>query len=53
MDWPIRYKDLAPWYDYVEGYIGVSGENVGLSQFPDGKLFKAHGADLCRRSFKI
>ncbi|MFL2596638.1 MAG: GMC oxidoreductase [Flavobacteriaceae bacterium] len=36
VDWPIRYKDLAPWYEYVEGYIGVSGENVGLPQFPDG-----------------
>ena len=40
VDWPIRYKDLAPWYDYVEGYIGVSGENVGLSQFPDGNYLK-------------
>ena len=25
VDWPIRYKDIAPWYDYVEQYIGVSG----------------------------
>ena len=40
VDWPIRYKDLSPWYDYVEGYIGVSGENVGLSQFPDGNYLK-------------
>ena len=40
VDWPIRYKDLAPWYDYVEGYIGVSGENVGLPQFPDGNYLK-------------
>ena len=40
VDWPIRYKDLAPWYDYVEGYIGVSGQNVGLSQFPDGNYLK-------------
>jgi len=36
VDWPIRYKDIAPWYDYVEGYIGVSGENLGLPQLPDG-----------------
>ena len=41
IDWPIRYKDLAPWYDYVEGYIGVSGQNVGLPQFPDGNYLKA------------
>lgn len=38
VDWPIRYKDIAPWYDYVESYIGISGENLGLSQLPDGKF---------------
>lgn len=36
VDWPVRYKDIAPWYDYVESYIGVSGEKLGLSQLPDG-----------------
>lgn len=36
VDWPIRYKDIAPWYDYVESYIGVSGEHLGLPQLPDG-----------------
>ncbi|MEO0339943.1 MAG: GMC family oxidoreductase, partial [Bacteroidota bacterium] len=36
IDWPIRYTDIAPWYDYVESYIGVSGEKLGLSQLPDG-----------------
>ncbi len=40
VDWPIRYKDIAPWYDYVEDYIGVSGENLGLPQLPDGKFLK-------------
>ena len=40
VDWPIRYKDIAPWYDYVEQYIGVSGENLGLPQLPDGKFLK-------------
>jgi|TARA_A200000113_G_scaffold192711_1_gene181997 choline dehydrogenase-like flavoprotein len=40
IDWPIRYKDLAPWYHYVEEHIGVSGENVGLPQFPDGNYLK-------------
>src|SRR5690606_30297663 len=38
VDWPIRYKDIAPWYDYVESYIGVSGKNEGLSYLPDGKF---------------
>ena len=40
VDWPVRYKDIEPWYDYVEEYIGVSGENLGLEHFPDQKLLK-------------
>ncbi|MGM5468748.1 GMC oxidoreductase [Flavobacteriaceae bacterium LMO-SS05] len=40
VDWPVRYKDIAPWYDHVEEYIGVSGENLGLKQLPDGKFLK-------------
>jgi choline dehydrogenase-like flavoprotein len=35
-DWPIRYEDLAPWYDLVERTIGVSGSLEGLPQLPDG-----------------
>jgi choline dehydrogenase-like flavoprotein len=35
-DWPIRYKDIAPWYTYVERFIGVTGAHEGLSQLPDG-----------------
>ena len=38
VDWPVRYKDIAPWYDKVEEYIGVSGEKLGLSHLPDGKF---------------
>lgn len=37
-DWPIRYKDIAPWYDYVESFIGVCGENLGLDHLPDGNF---------------
>ena len=37
-DWPIRYADLAPWYDLVEDFIGVSGSAEGLPQLPDGKF---------------
>ncbi|HPF10507.1 MAG TPA: GMC family oxidoreductase [Flavobacteriaceae bacterium] len=36
VDWPIRYKDIAPWYDKVEEFIGVSGEALGLEVLPDG-----------------
>jgi len=35
-DWPIRYKDIAPWYTHVERFIGVTGANEGLAQLPDG-----------------
>lgn len=38
IDWPIRYADLKPWYDYVEGHAGISGENLNLPTFPDGNL---------------
>jgi choline dehydrogenase-like flavoprotein len=38
VDWPIRYKDMAPWYDHVESYIGVSGREEGLKHLPDGKF---------------
>lgn len=37
-DWPIRYADIAPWYDKVEEFIGVSGAAEGLAQLPDGKF---------------
>ncbi|SDT15282.1 Choline dehydrogenase [Mucilaginibacter mallensis] len=36
VDWPIRYKDLAPWYSYVEQFAGISGNRDGLSILPDG-----------------
>ena len=38
VDWPIRYADIAPWYDYVEEFAGISGQAEGLPQLPDGKF---------------
>jgi choline dehydrogenase-like flavoprotein len=38
IDWPIRYKDLAPWYDYVERFAGISGQKENLPQLPDGQF---------------
>jgi len=35
-DWPIRYADIAPWYEHVEKFAGISGSREGLSQLPDG-----------------
>ncbi len=40
VDWPIRYKDLAPWYSYVEKHVGISGEALGLRQLPDSEFLK-------------
>ena len=36
VDWPVRYADLAPWYDHVEKFAGISGSKEGLRQLPDG-----------------
>ena len=36
VDWPIRYKEMAPWYDYVEKFAGISGSMEGLAHLPDG-----------------
>jgi choline dehydrogenase-like flavoprotein len=38
VDWPIRYADIATWYDYVEEFAGISGQAEGLPQLPDGKF---------------
>ncbi len=37
VDWPIRYHDISPWYDKVEEFIGIQGENMDLPQLPNGK----------------
>lgn len=38
VDWPIRYKDIAPWYSYVEKFAGISGTKECLAQLPDGEF---------------
>lgn len=37
-DWPVRYKEIAPWYDYVEKFAGISGSKEGLPVLPDGQF---------------
>jgi choline dehydrogenase-like flavoprotein len=41
VDWPIRYADLAPWYDHVERHAGISGSLEGMPQLPDGQFMPA------------
>ena len=52
VDWPIRYEDLAPWYDYVERYIGVSGQKEGLAQLPDGVFQPPMEMNCAEKAFK-
>ena len=52
IDWPIRYKDIAPWYDKVEEFIGVCGENLGLPHFPDGILLPPMDLNCVENEFK-
>ncbi len=52
VDWPVRYKDIAPWYDKVETYIGVSGENVGLPQLPDGQFLPMMELNCVEQHFR-
>jgi choline dehydrogenase-like flavoprotein len=52
VDWPIRYADIAPWYDHVERFIGVSGQNEGLSQLPDGQFQPPMEMNCVEQAFK-
>ncbi len=52
VDWPIRYKDLAPWYSYVEKFVGISGEYDGLDVVPDGEFLKSMGLNSTEQHFK-
>jgi choline dehydrogenase-like flavoprotein len=38
VDWPIRYADISPWYDYVEKHAGINGSHEGMPQLPDGQF---------------
>ncbi|MBS1507447.1 MAG: GMC family oxidoreductase [Bacteroidetes bacterium] len=52
VDWPIRYKDLAPWYSYVEKFAGISGNKDGLAVLPDGEFLPALELSCVENYFK-
>lgn len=52
IDWPIRYKDLAPWYSYVEKFAGISGQKEGLAQLPDGEFLPPMDLNCVEQEFK-
>ncbi len=51
-DWPIRYADLAPWYDHIETFIGVAGSKEGLPQLPDGQFLPEFALNDGEKLFK-
>ena len=51
IDWPIRYKDLERWYDYVESYIGVSGQPEGIPHLPDSKFLPPMDMNCVEKEF--
>lgn len=52
VDWPIRYKDIAPFYSYVEKFIGVSGNKDGIPQLPDGEFLPAFEMNCVEKHMK-
>ena len=51
IDWPLRYADVAPWYDHVERFAGVSGSAEGLPQLPDGRFQPPMGLTCAEDAF--
>ena len=51
VDWPIRYRDIAPWYSYVEKFAGISGSRDGLPQLPDGEFQPAMEMNCVEKDF--
>jgi choline dehydrogenase-like flavoprotein len=52
VDWPIRYKDIAPWYSYVEKFAGIAGNKDGLKELPDGEFLPAFQLNAVEDYFK-
>lgn len=52
VDWPIRYQDLAPWYSHVEKFAGISGNNDGIPELPDGEFLAPFGMTCVADYFK-
>lgn len=51
-DWPIRYADIKPWYDYVERFVGVSGNKDGIDHLPDGEFLPPMEMNCIEQHFK-
>ena len=52
VDWPIRYQDIEPWYDYVEPFIGIAGSEENIPHLPDSKFLPPQVMNVVEREFK-
>jgi len=52
VDWPIRYKDIAPWYSYVEKFVGIAGNKDGIPHLPDGEFMPPMEMNCIEKHFK-
>ena len=52
IDWPVRYADISPWYDYVERFAGISGSLEGLEILPDGVFQPPHDLTCAEIDFR-
>ncbi len=52
IDWPIRYNDIAPWYSYVEKFVGISGTKDGIPHLPDGEFIPPMEMNSIEKHFK-
>jgi len=52
VDWPIRYKDLEPWYGYVEKFAGIAGNKDGLPELPDSECMPGFEMSCIEQYFK-
>ena len=53
IDWPIHYKDIAPWYSHVEKFIGVCGTKDGIESMPDGEFLPAYELNCVEQHLKV
>ena len=52
VDWPIRYKDIEPWYSYVEKFAGIAGNKDGLPELPDSEVMPGFEMSCIEQYFK-
>ena len=52
IDWPVRYKEIAPWYEYVETFAGISGQAENLAHLPDSKFLPAMELNCVEKELK-